>query len=144
MPSQRRVFVNLCLTISESTANSCLVTSKFNLNSCLIQVYRAIADPKSRVEIVCAEQVVGVYTRQAMITNRLEHAKAGAQAPVLISPSRVMKRQPEAKQGCRMLVSGTEIPKPLITSRSGSAAQLQSLFSSNSSCLVASSICMFP
>ncbi|WZZ53905.1 hypothetical protein YC2023_054012 [Brassica napus] len=130
-------------------------------------IYRTIADPKSRVEIVCAKQVVGVYTRQAMITflrwikesmralvpalprfgsNWLEHAKAGAQAPVLISPSpsRVMKRQSEAEQGCRMLVSGTEIPKPLITSRSGSAAQLQSLFSSNSSCLVASLICMFP
>ncbi|KAL0682479.1 hypothetical protein Bca4012_049326 [Brassica carinata] len=44
------------------------ITSKFNLNSCLIQVYRAIANPKSCVEIVCAEQVVGVYTRQAMIT----------------------------------------------------------------------------
>ena len=26
-----------------------------------IQVYRNIADPKSHVEIVCAEQVVGVY-----------------------------------------------------------------------------------
>ena len=33
-----------------------------------IQVYRTIADPKSRVEIVCAEQVVGLYVRQAMIT----------------------------------------------------------------------------
>ena len=35
MPSQRRVFVNSCLTISESTANSCLIKSKFNLNLCL-------------------------------------------------------------------------------------------------------------
>ncbi|KAL0654938.1 hypothetical protein Bca4012_075522 [Brassica carinata] len=35
MPSQRRVFINSCLTISESTANSCLISSKFNLNSCL-------------------------------------------------------------------------------------------------------------
>ncbi|KAF3607010.1 hypothetical protein DY000_02049157 [Brassica cretica] len=35
-----------------------------------IHVYRTIADPKSRVEIVCAEQVVGVYVRQAMITLR--------------------------------------------------------------------------
>ena len=26
-----------------------------------IQVYRTIVDPKSRVEIVCVEQVVGVY-----------------------------------------------------------------------------------
>ena len=32
-----------------------------------IQIYRTIADPKSRVEIVCAEQVVGVYACQAMI-----------------------------------------------------------------------------
>ena len=33
-----------------------------------IHVYRTIADPKSRVEIVCAEQVIGVYACQAMIT----------------------------------------------------------------------------
>ena len=33
-----------------------------------IQVYRTIADPKSRVEIVCAEQVVGLYVRQAVVT----------------------------------------------------------------------------
>ena len=32
-----------------------------------IHVYRSTADPKSRVEIVCAEQVVGVYACQAMI-----------------------------------------------------------------------------
>lgn len=32
-----------------------------------IHVYRAIADPKSRVAIVCAEQVVGVYACKAMI-----------------------------------------------------------------------------
>ncbi|KAF3567518.1 hypothetical protein DY000_02016684 [Brassica cretica] len=70
-------------------------------------------------------------------SNRLEHAKAGAQAPILIStsPSQVMKWQQEAEQECMMVVSGTEIPKPLIVSRSRSAGQLQSLFSSNSSCL---------
>ena len=35
-----------------------------------MHVYRTIADPKSRVEIVCAEQVVGVYARQAMMMLR--------------------------------------------------------------------------
>ena len=35
-----------------------------------MHVYRTIADPKSRVEIVCAEQVVGVYACLAMITLR--------------------------------------------------------------------------
>ncbi|KAF2574371.1 hypothetical protein F2Q70_00004590 [Brassica cretica] len=74
---------------------------------------------------------------RSMGSNRLEHAKAGAQAPILIStsPSQVMKWQQEAEQECMMVVSGTEIPKPLIVSRSRSAGQLQSLFSSNSSCL---------
>ncbi|KAF2563810.1 hypothetical protein F2Q70_00018067 [Brassica cretica] len=33
-----------------------------------MHVYRTIADPKSRVEIVCAEQVVGLCVRQAMMT----------------------------------------------------------------------------
>ncbi|KAF3548049.1 hypothetical protein DY000_02009814 [Brassica cretica] len=33
-----------------------------------MHVYRTIANPKSRVEIVCVEQVVGVYACQAMIT----------------------------------------------------------------------------
>ena len=35
-----------------------------------IQVYRTIADPKSRVEIVCAEQVVGLYVRHAVMALR--------------------------------------------------------------------------
>ncbi|KAF3511905.1 hypothetical protein F2Q69_00000726 [Brassica cretica] len=35
-----------------------------------IQVYQTIADPKSRVEIVCAEQVVGLCVRQAMMMLR--------------------------------------------------------------------------
>ena len=35
-----------------------------------MHVYRTIADPKSRVEIVCVEQVVGVYACQAMIMLR--------------------------------------------------------------------------
>ncbi|KAF3535598.1 hypothetical protein F2Q69_00024148 [Brassica cretica] len=33
-----------------------------------IHIYQTISDPKSRVEIVCAEQVVGVYACQARIT----------------------------------------------------------------------------
>ncbi|KAF2603281.1 hypothetical protein F2Q70_00027867 [Brassica cretica] len=33
-----------------------------------IHVYRNIADPKPRVEIVCAKQVVGLCVRQAMMT----------------------------------------------------------------------------
>jgi len=35
-----------------------------------IQVHRTIADPKSRVEIVCAEQVVCLCVRQAMMMLR--------------------------------------------------------------------------
>ena len=35
-----------------------------------IHVYRTIADPKSRVEIVCAKQVVGLCVRQAMMMLR--------------------------------------------------------------------------
>ena len=35
-----------------------------------IHVYRTIADPKSHVEIMCAEQVVGLCVRQAMMTLR--------------------------------------------------------------------------
>ena len=35
-----------------------------------IHVYRTIVDPKSRVEIVCAKQVVGLCVRQAMMMLR--------------------------------------------------------------------------
>ena len=35
-----------------------------------IHVYRTIADPKPRVEIVCAKQVVGLCVRQAMMMLR--------------------------------------------------------------------------
>ena len=35
-----------------------------------IQVYQTVTDLKSRVEIVCAEQVVGVYFRQAVMMLR--------------------------------------------------------------------------
>ena len=45
-----------------------------------VHVYRIIADPKSRVEIVCAEQVVGVYARQAMMMLRNVPAYAACTA----------------------------------------------------------------
>ncbi|KAF3601709.1 hypothetical protein F2Q69_00034732 [Brassica cretica] len=45
-----------------------------------MHVYRTIADPKSRVEIVCAEQVVGVYARQAMMMLRNVSAYAACTA----------------------------------------------------------------
>ncbi|KAG2275059.1 hypothetical protein Bca52824_057614 [Brassica carinata] len=38
--------------------------SKFNLNSCLKCMFTNYCRPKSRVEIVCVEQVVGVYARR--------------------------------------------------------------------------------
>ncbi|KAF2616637.1 hypothetical protein F2Q68_00038841 [Brassica cretica] len=45
-----------------------------------MHVYRTIADPKSRVEIVCAEQVVSVYARQAMMMLRNVSAYAACTA----------------------------------------------------------------
>ena len=75
MPSLRRVFVNSCLTISESTVNSCLITSKFNLNLYLKYKFTELFPTRSLVlrscvEIVCVEQVVGLYVRQAVMTLR--------------------------------------------------------------------------
>ncbi|XP_048610707.1 uncharacterized protein At1g65710-like isoform X2 [Brassica napus] len=50
------------------------------------------------------------------------NAKTGTQAPIRrsASPSRVTKEQPEAVEECKIVVSGTEIPKPQIMSRSRS------------------------
>ncbi|CAN6838465.1 unnamed protein product [Brassica oleracea] len=50
------------------------------------------------------------------------NAKTGTQAPIRrsASPSRVTKEQQEAVEECKIVVSGTEIPKPLIMSRSRS------------------------
>ncbi|KAG5375784.1 hypothetical protein IGI04_040380 [Brassica rapa subsp. trilocularis] len=48
-------------------------------------VYRTIVDPKSRVEIVCAEQVVGVYARQAMMMLRNVPAYAASEKLVEIA-----------------------------------------------------------
>ncbi|WZY99604.1 hypothetical protein YC2023_071933 [Brassica napus] len=45
------------------------MTSKFNFKLVpKIQVYQTISDPKSRVEIVCAEQDVGLYVCQVVMT----------------------------------------------------------------------------
>ena len=46
-----------------------------------IHVYRTIADPKSRVEIVCAKQAVGLCVRQAMMTLKNVLACAVCSAP---------------------------------------------------------------
>ncbi|CAN6830504.1 unnamed protein product [Brassica oleracea] len=50
------------------------------------------------------------------------NAKTGTQAPIRrsASPSRVTKEQQEAVEECKIVVSGTEIPKPQIMSRSRS------------------------
>ncbi|XP_009139704.1 uncharacterized protein At1g65710 isoform X1 [Brassica rapa] len=50
------------------------------------------------------------------------NAKTGTQAPIRrsASPSRVIREQQEAVEECNIVVSGTEIPKPLIMSRSRS------------------------
>ena len=72
MPSRRRASVNSCLaktSFCKLVSNNKRVDHKLVLNKKQVQfkllpkihVYRTIADPKSRVEIVCAEQVVGVY-----------------------------------------------------------------------------------
>ena len=45
-----------------------------------VHVYQTIAGPKSRVEIVCAEQVVGVYARQGMMMLRNVPAYAACTA----------------------------------------------------------------
>ncbi|KAL0679571.1 hypothetical protein Bca4012_007552 [Brassica carinata] len=50
---------------------NCLLAPFFSLA-------RTIADPKSRVEIVCVEQVVGVYARQAMMTAVFVMASLGS------------------------------------------------------------------
>ena len=44
-----------------------------------IHVYRTIADPKPRVEIVCAKQVVGLCVRQAMMMLRNVPAYAASE-----------------------------------------------------------------
>ncbi|KAF3594467.1 hypothetical protein DY000_02022159 [Brassica cretica] len=81
MPSQRRVFVNSCLTLSEPDCK--FVPNNKQVQFKLvpkIQVYRTIADPKSCVEIVSAEQVVGLYVRQAMMIMRDMRACAACTA----------------------------------------------------------------
>ena len=81
MPSRRRVSVNSCLakaSFCKLVSNNKRVDYKLVPNNKQvqfklvpkIQVYRTITDPKSRVEIVCAEQVVGLYVCQAVMTLR--------------------------------------------------------------------------
>ena len=81
VPSRRRASVNSCLaktSFCKLVSNNKRVDHKLVLNKKQVQfkllpkihVYRTIADPKSRVEIVCAEQVVGVYVRQVVMILR--------------------------------------------------------------------------
>jgi len=56
-----------------------------------IQVYRTIADPKPRVEIVCAKQVVGLCVRQAMIM--LRNAPACAASDKIVAENLLSKHE---------------------------------------------------
>uniref|UniRef100_M4DGG7 Mannosyl-oligosaccharide glucosidase n=1 Tax=Brassica campestris TaxID=3711 RepID=M4DGG7_BRACM len=66
-----------CFNLSEEQVEFKLVPK--------VRVYRTIVDPKSRVEIVCAEQVVGVYARQAMMMLRNVPAYAASEKLVEIA-----------------------------------------------------------
>ena len=69
--------------------------SKFNLNSCLKYKFtELLPDLKSRAEIVCAEQIVGLYARQAVMT--LRNVPACAACTVsdnLVAESRFSKHE---------------------------------------------------
>ncbi|KAL0643968.1 hypothetical protein Bca4012_042258 [Brassica carinata] len=82
--------------------------------------------PKSRVEIAYAKQVVGLCVRQATMMLRIVLAcvagtassrRARGSIRRSTSPRQFMTEQQEAVEECRIVVSGTEIPKPQIESR---------------------------
>ncbi|KAL0668016.1 hypothetical protein Bca4012_030720 [Brassica carinata] len=73
--------------------------------------------PKSRVEIAYAKQVVGLCVRQATMMLRIVLACVAGSIRRSTSPRQFMTEQQEAVEECRIVVSGTEIPKPQIESR---------------------------
>ncbi|KAF8086727.1 hypothetical protein N665_0614s0011 [Sinapis alba] len=64
----------------------------------------------------------GLAKESANLEGQKMNAKTGTQAPIRrsASPSRVTKEQQEAVEECKIVVSGTEMPKPQIMSRSRS------------------------